>query len=74
VRKGTCESLTSSVYVYSMFYPLPIVSDYETRFDTLNDGSENIDLTTYNSNITQNLQTILSLYYTCSGTKSICTR
>jgi gliding motility-associated-like protein len=72
VRKGTCESLTSSVYVYSMFYPLPIVSDYETRVcDALNDGSENIDLTTYNSNITQNpANYTFAYYYTLLGAQN----
>jgi gliding motility-associated-like protein len=65
VRIGTCTSLITSMFVNSIFYPLPVVTDYETRVcDNLNDGSENINLTTYNGNIIQIPASFNFGYYT----------
>lgn len=56
VRKGlNCRSYTAYVYIYSYYYPIPVANNYETTYcDDLNDGSENVDLTVYNTNIITN--------------------
>jgi gliding motility-associated-like protein len=66
VRKGAiCKSYSASVYVNSKFLPIPTVIDYATTLcDSLNDGSENVDLTLYNSNIIANAANYTFTYYT----------
>lgn len=55
MRLPSCYSLTSTAYVYNMFIPNPDAHDYATDYcDDLNDGSEIIDLTQYQSNLITN--------------------
>ncbi len=56
VRKGaTCKSYPTNVYVNSQFLPIPNAMNYATTLcDALNDGSENINLTLYHSNLIAN--------------------
>lgn len=65
VKKGTnCISLSNSVYIYSYFLPIPPANDYQTtECDDLNDGSENINLTNYNSNLIANSSNYSFTYY-----------
>ena len=54
-KGGTCNSRAQFIGISSYFRPLPVVTDYELDYcDDLNDGSEVIDLTAYNANITPN--------------------
>lgn len=65
VRKGAnCESYIQNVYINSYFLPIPPSNDYQTILcDALNDGSENIDLSSYNSNIIANPNNFSFSYY-----------
>ncbi|WP_073370270.1 T9SS type B sorting domain-containing protein [Flavobacterium fluvii] len=64
-KGGTCNSRTQSVGIFNYFRPLPVANDYEvTLCDDLNDGSEIIDLTAYNSNLTPNPTSNRFEYYT----------
>ncbi|MGQ7944837.1 T9SS type B sorting domain-containing protein [Flavobacterium sp. WC2509] len=64
-KGGTCNSKMQPVSINSYFRPLPNANDYEiTLCDNLNDGSEIIDLTTYNSNLIQNLASYRFEYFT----------
>ena len=65
VRKGpACFSYTSYVTIYSKFLPIPATNDYETTLcDNLNDGSENVDLTNYDSNLIANSPAFSFSYY-----------
>lgn len=65
VRKGSnCESYTQNAYIHSYFLPLPAVNDYQTILcDAFNDGSENVDLSLYNSNIIANASNFAFSYY-----------
>jgi gliding motility-associated-like protein len=65
VRKGAnCESYTQNVYINSYFLPIPQSNDYQTILcDALNDGSENIDLSLYNSNIIASPNNFSFSYY-----------
>ena len=52
VRKGTCESRTSTAYFNSSFLPIPVVNDYEAFIcDELNNGAEQTNLTDYDSHL-----------------------
>ncbi|WP_162126185.1 T9SS type B sorting domain-containing protein [Flavobacterium phycosphaerae] len=66
VRKGAaCKSYSASVYVNTKFLPIPSVTDYATTLcDSLNDGSENVDLTLYNANLIANSTSYNYSYYT----------
>jgi gliding motility-associated-like protein len=66
VKKGaSCQSYTQYVYVYSRYYPIPLANDYQTTLcDALNDGSENVDLTIYNTNLIANSSNYTFTYYT----------
>ncbi len=66
VRKGlTCSSRVEYVTIYSYFHAIPTPTDYATIVcDALNDGSENIDLTNYNSNLITNASVYTFKYYT----------
>jgi gliding motility-associated-like protein len=64
-KGGTCNSRAQYVGLYNYFHPLPIANDFEvTLCDDLNDGYEIIDLTTYNSNLTQTTASNKFEYYT----------
>ncbi|TDE43875.1 T9SS type B sorting domain-containing protein [Flavobacterium rhamnosiphilum] len=65
VKKGiSCKSLTNTAYVYSAYLTIPPANDYQTtECDNLNDGSENIDLTIYNTNLIPNSTNYRFTYY-----------
>ena len=65
VRKGTtCQSYANTVYIYSKFLPIPSTNDYQTSLcDGFNDGSENVDLTVYNSKLIANYVNFNFTYY-----------
>ena len=63
-KGGICQSYTEYVYIYSHFLPLPLTNDYETSVcDALNNGSENVDLSLYNSDIIANATNYTFSYY-----------
>lgn len=66
VRKGlNCVSYAEYVTVYSSYRPVPVPTDYATTLcDAFNDGSENVDLTSYNSHLISNATTYTYKYYT----------
>ncbi|WP_264521955.1 T9SS type B sorting domain-containing protein [Flavobacterium sp. N1994] len=65
VKKATCISRTRYVYLYSHYLPIPVTSDYQTTLcDAFNDGSENVDLTLYISNLIANSSNYTFAYYT----------
>ncbi|RAR47310.1 T9SS type B sorting domain-containing protein [Flavobacterium lacus] len=52
-KKDNCFSIQSSANVYSSFLPLPIVTDFNSLVcDNFNNGTENIDLSQFNSQLT----------------------
>ncbi|MES2543841.1 MAG: T9SS type B sorting domain-containing protein [Bacteroidota bacterium] len=54
-RLPNCISYTNSVYINNAYLPIPPANDFSvTLCDNLNDGSENIDLPIYNSDIIVN--------------------
>lgn len=65
IRRGTnCFSYTNYVTIYSYFRPLPTVANYSTLIcDTLNNGNENINLSTYNSFLVTNSSSYTFSYY-----------
>ena len=65
VRKGAnCESYTQNAYINTYYLLLPATNDYQTTLcDALNDGSENVDLSLYNSNIIANAANFSFSYY-----------
>ena len=65
VKIGTsCYSLMNTVYVNNTYLPIPVANDYQvTLCDDLNDGSENINLTVYNSNLISNSSSYSFTYY-----------
>jgi gliding motility-associated-like protein len=65
VRIGTtCNSLINTVYVGNSYLPIPVANDYQvTLCDDLNDGSENVNLTMYNSNLISNSSNYNFTYY-----------
>jgi len=65
VRKGaTCKTYTAYVTVYSSYYPIPAPNDFEVILcDDLNDGSENVDLTVYNTNLIANAANYTFQYF-----------
>ena len=66
-KGGTCNSRAQYLSIYSYFRPLPIANDFEvTLCDDLNDGSEIVDLTNYNSNLTLNPAANKFEYFTTS--------
>ena len=66
VRKGlTCSSYSEYVTVYSSYKPIPLATDYATTLcDAFNDGSENVDLTLYQSNLIASSSSYTYKYYT----------
>ncbi|MES2411249.1 MAG: T9SS type B sorting domain-containing protein [Bacteroidota bacterium] len=65
VRKGSCTSYIRYVYLYSQYLQIPSVNDYQTTLcDALNDGSENVDLTLFTSNLIANAANYTFTYYT----------
>ena len=69
VKKGiNCRSYTAYVYLNSHFLAIPATNDYHTNLcDALNDGSEIIDLTFYNSNIIANVNAFGFSYFTTAA-------
>ncbi|CAM4082011.1 MULTISPECIES: T9SS type B sorting domain-containing protein [Flavobacterium] len=60
-----CVSNTNSVYINSTYLSLPDAHDYHvTTCDNLNDGSENINLSSYNDNLIANAIDFSFTYYT----------
>ena len=65
IKKGSCLSLIANVTILSNFYPIPLANDYQTTYcDDLNDGSENVDLSAYESNLIANSNLYTFSYYT----------
>ena len=64
VRKGTCASKVEYANIYSHFMPIPAPNDYDpTICDDLNDGTENVDLTIYNTNVIANSTAFTFTYF-----------
>ncbi len=65
IRRGlNCRSLRTSVYIHSYLLPIPQPNDYATILcDALNDGSENIDLKNYNSDLITNATSFTFTYF-----------
>jgi gliding motility-associated-like protein len=59
-----CESLTRLAVTVSIISTLPANHDSETICDDLNDGSEIVNLSDYNSNLISNASNYTFLYYT----------
>ena len=67
MKNPNCYSNSNNVYLYNTFLPLPTPNDYSTvECDNLNDGTEPIDLTTYNQNLITNASNYTFAYYTTS--------
>lgn len=65
VKKGSCLSYTRYVYLNTRYLPNPIANDYQTTLcDAFNDGSENVDLTLYTSNLITPAANYTFIYYT----------
>ena len=64
IRKGlNCYSLTQGVYIPNEYSINPLATDFNvTACDALNDGTENMDLTSYNSDLIIN-STLYSFQY-----------
>lgn len=65
VRKGTsCDSYSTYIYISSTFVPLPIVTNFSTLIcDNLNDGNENVNLSSFNTNLVANSTNYYFKYY-----------
>lgn len=65
IKRGlTCESYSNYVYIYSTFLPLPAASDFATIIcDNLNDGSETVNLTNYDTNLIASSTNYTFTYY-----------
>jgi large repetitive protein len=66
IRNGTsCISLTANLFLANSYYPIPLATDYQTTLcDDLNDGSENVDLSLYNTNLIANSTLFNFTYFT----------
>jgi gliding motility-associated-like protein len=65
VKKGTCQSWQSYVWIYSDFLPLPVVNDYDAFIcDELNDGTQTIDLTNWDANLLASVTSHTFRYFT----------
>jgi gliding motility-associated-like protein len=63
-KNPNCVSYSSFVTIYNTYLPLPQPNDYATtECDNLNDGSEPIDLSIYNSNLISNSTNYVFEYY-----------
>ncbi|UPT70124.1 MAG: T9SS type B sorting domain-containing protein [Flavobacterium sp. JAD_PAG50586_2] len=68
VKKGSCISYIRNVYLNTQYLPIPLANDYETTYcDAFNDGSENMDLPLYNSNLIANAANYTFGYYTTAA-------
>lgn len=65
VKKGaSCQSYTETVYIYSKFLLIPATTDFQTTLcDSFNDGSEDVDLTAFNSNVIANNNSFYFSFY-----------
>lgn len=65
MKNPNCFSNPYSVYLYNTYLPLPTPNDYTTtECDALNDGTEIIDLSIYESNLISNATNYTFAYYT----------
>jgi len=65
VKKGTCESRTSTAYFNSSFLPVPVTYDYDAFIcDELNNGAEATDLTDYNVHLVASTTGFTFRYFT----------
>lgn len=63
-KNPNCSSYTRTVYLYNTFLAVPTPNDYATtECDDLNDGTESVDLTIYNTNLIANSTTYNYTYY-----------
>lgn len=68
IKKGSCLSLINNVTIYSNYLPIPAATDFHTTYcDDLNDGSENVDLSAYNTNLIANSSAFSFTYYTTAS-------
>lgn len=64
VRRGSCMSYVEYASIYSRYMPIPVANDYEIVLcDDLNDGSENVDLKVYDTNLISNFATYTFTYF-----------
>lgn len=64
VKRGSCQTLATTVYISSSFLPLPNTQDFATLIcDNGNNGNEIVDLRQFNQNIISNPNNYNFTYY-----------